>query len=138
RRGVDAGGFEDRPHGRRGDGDAEPGEFSVDAAISPRRVLRSETEDRPTGLDRGGGPAGPMRVGPAVRDEASMPTQDRVGLHQQDRPVVTTERTRERGEDRSITWLEARTRDLASQHSELMAQHEDLDIFGTIPAAAQH
>ena len=67
-----------------------------------------------------------------------MPRQDRVGLHQEDRPAVTTECTRERGEDRSVVGFEARTSDLALQHGELMAQHEDLDILGTIRAAAQH
>src|SRR2546421_5427063 len=36
RRGVDAGGLEDRPHRRRSNRDAEPGEFSVDAAVTPR------------------------------------------------------------------------------------------------------
>jgi hypothetical protein len=34
--------------------------------------------------------------------------------------------------------FEAWTRDLALQYGELVAQHEDLDIFGTIRAAAQH
>ena len=67
-----------------------------------------------------------------------MPTQDRVGLHQEDRPAVTAEHTSERGEDRTVVGFEARTRDLALQDRELMAQHEDLDILGTIPATAQH
>ena len=31
--------LEDRPHGRCGDGDAESGEFAVDTAVAPRRVL---------------------------------------------------------------------------------------------------
>ena len=67
-----------------------------------------------------------------------MPTQDRVGLHQQDRPALTVEHASERAEDRSVLGFEARTGDLASQHGELMAQHEDLGIFGTITTAAQH
>ena len=67
-----------------------------------------------------------------------MPTQDRVGLHQQDRPVVASEHASQRGEDRSVLGFEARRRKLALQDAELMAQHEDLDILGTIPAAAQH
>ena len=79
-----------------------------------------------------------MRVGPVVRDEASMPTQDRVGLtrkiDQRSRPSTRDKR----GEDRSVVGFEARTRDLALQHRELMAQHEDLDILGTLPATAQH
>jgi hypothetical protein len=86
-----------------------PGEFAVDAAVAPRWVLPSETDDRPAGLDRGGGSAGSMRVGPVVRDEASMPTQDRVGSDEEDRPAITAEYTRQRGEDRSVVGFEART-----------------------------
>ena len=79
-----------------------------------------------------------MRVGPVVGDEASMPTQDRVGSHEEDGPAVTAEHTRERGEDRSVGGFEARPCNLAVQHGELVAQHEDLDILGTISAATQH
>jgi hypothetical protein len=67
-----------------------------------------------------------------------MPRQDRVGVHQQDRPAVTTECTRQRGEVRTVVGFEARTSALALRHGELMAQHENLDILGTIRAAAQH
>ena len=67
-----------------------------------------------------------------------MPTQDRVGLHHEDGPAVTAEDASERGEDRSVGGFEARPDDLALQHGELVAQHQDLDIFGTIPAATQH
>jgi hypothetical protein len=67
-----------------------------------------------------------------------MPTQDRVGLHHEDGPAVTAEHTRERGEDRSVVGFEARPDDLAPQHGDLVAQHQDLDILGTIPAATQH
>ena len=64
--------------------------------------------------------------------------RDRVRSDEEDRPAVTAEHASERGEDRAVVGFEARTRDLALQHGELMAQHEDLDIFGTIRAAAQH
>jgi hypothetical protein len=73
-----------------------------------------------------------------VRDEASMPAQDRVGSDEEDRPAVTAEHTRERSEDRSVVGFEARPRNLAVQHGELMAQHEDFDILGTLTAAMQH
>src|SRR5207253_2818399 len=59
-------------------------------------------------------------------------------LDDEDRPPVTAERTRERGEDDAVVGFETRTRDLALQHRELMAQHEDLDILGTIASTAQH
>jgi hypothetical protein len=93
----------------------------MDAAVSPGRILASEADDGPSGFDRGGWPAGPMRVRPVVRDEASMPSQHRVGLHEEDRPAVTVEHTRERGEDRTVGGFKTRTRDLAFEDRELMA-----------------
>ena len=60
------------------------------------------------------------------------------GLHHEDRPAVTTEHTRQRGEDRPVVGFETRTRDLALEHRELMAQHEDLGVLGPVPATAQH
>jgi Transposase, Mutator family len=130
--------LEDRPHGRCRDGGAESGELTVDTPVSPRRVLPCETHDQLAGFGRGGGSAAPVRVAPVVRDETSMPTQQRVGLHQKHRPAVTAEPTRERGEDRAVVGFEGRARHLTAQDRELMTQHEDLGILGTIPVAAQH
>jgi len=64
----------------------------------------------------------------ACPDEYSAPT----------RPTLTTNDTRERGEDHAIVGFETRTRDLALQRRELMAQHEDLDILRAITLTAQH
>jgi hypothetical protein len=71
-------------------------------------------------------------------DEAAMPPQQRVWLDHEDRPAVTAEYARERAKERAVVGFETRTRDLASQHGELMTQDEDLDIFATIRPAAQH
>jgi hypothetical protein len=73
-----------------------------------------------------------------VRDEATIPTQQRVGRHDEDRPAVTAERSSERGEDCAVVGFEPWMWLLAFQHRKLVAQHEDLDIFGTILSAAQH
>ena len=50
----------------------------MDAPVAPGRVLPRETQDQLAGLDGGGWSAGPVRVGPMLGDESSMPTQDRV------------------------------------------------------------
>jgi hypothetical protein len=73
-----------------------------------------------------------------VRDKTSMPGQDGLGLHEEDRPAITVEYASQRGEDRSVGWFEAGPWHLTVQDRELMAQDEDLGIFGTICAAAQH
>jgi hypothetical protein len=44
-----------------------------------------------------------------VGDEASMPAQDRVGSDEEDRPAVTTEHPRERGDDGAFVGFETRT-----------------------------
>ena len=67
-----------------------------------------------------------------------MPPQQRVGLHHEKRPAVTAEHAGERGEDGAVVGSEPWMCLLASQHGELVAQHEELDIFGTIRATAQH
>ena len=108
----------------------------MDTAVAPRRVLAREADDVPTGFGGGGWPAGPVRVGPVVRDEASMPAKDRVGLHQEHRPPVAAEHARQRGEDRPVGGFETRSRHLTVQDRELMAQDEDLGVLRTIGAAA--
>jgi hypothetical protein len=68
---------------------------------------------------------------------ATVPTQQCVGLDHEDRSAVTAERTGERGEDRAVVGFEPRTRVLALQDGELVAEHEDLDVFGVVRATAQ-
>jgi hypothetical protein len=71
-----------------------------------------------------------------VRDETSMPGQDRVGRHEEDRPTVAAEHASERGEDRTVGGFEAGSWHLTAQDRELMTQDEDLGILGTIGATA--
>jgi hypothetical protein len=78
----------------------------VDTAVAPRRVLPSEADDEPASLDCGGSPAGPVRTGPVVCDETSMPAQDGVRFDQEGRPAVAAEHASERGDDRTVAGLE--------------------------------
>jgi hypothetical protein len=70
-------------------------------------------------------------------DEPSMPLQDRVRSHEEHRPAITTERPRQPAQHGPVGGFEPRARDLTMKHSELMTQHEDLEILGTSPTAAQ-
>ena len=67
-----------------------------------------------------------------------MPSQERVGLHQEDGPAVTVEHTRECGEERPVVVFEAWSPDLTLQDRELVAQHENLGVLGPVPATPQH
>jgi hypothetical protein len=122
---------------RRGDRDAKPGEFSMDAAVTPRRVLASEANDRVSGFDRGGWSAGPVRIGPVVRNESSMPRQDRARLHQEDPASRPSTRANAATIARSAGSKRGRGT-LAFEDRELVAQYEDLDVLGPVSASTQH
>ncbi len=117
---------------------AEAGEFTLDAPIAPRWAFSREADDDLASFGCGGWPAGPVWVGPVVRDEASMPGQDGLRLDEEARPAVAAERAGERGEDRSVGGFETRSRHLTVQDRELMSEDEDLGISGTIAATVEH
>ena len=93
----------------------------MDPPIAPRRILLREPKDRLTRLGERGRPATPMRIRPMFRDEASMPTQDRLRSDQEQRPAVTPQRTSQRREQRSVEWFEPRPCDVTFQDLELFA-----------------
>jgi hypothetical protein len=65
-----------------------------------------------------------------------MPAQQRRGCHDEAGPAVTTNGASQRAEQRAIVRFEPRASDLAPQHGELVAQHQDLGVLGAIPSAA--
>jgi hypothetical protein len=78
-----------------------------------------------------------MGIRPVVGDEASIPTEDRVGSDEEDRPAVTAEHASERGEDRTVLGVEARTRDQAPQHRRHHATMAQPRLDGATPGTAR-
>jgi hypothetical protein len=130
RRRWDAVALKDPPDCRGADAVAELEQLALDPRVPPARVLprHPHYQGGEAVLDRW--PSGPVGVGPSSADEAAMPAQDRVGGDQ----TLTTQRSGqppdERGEDRPVRPIHARSRAGAAQHSDLMAQHEELDVLG--------
>ena len=123
RGGVDAVVGEDLPHGGLGDRVAEPGEFALDAAVSPGRVLVGESNDQLTQLGAGRWPtdASGWRLGPVFGDSLAVPSQQRLG---RDDPAVAElagECCGDRAEQGPVVIGERGSRDLASQHGVLVA-----------------
>ena len=79
-----------------------------------------------------------MRVGPVLRDDSSVPADECVGLHDEDCPSVTPECSGERAEQHAVGRFEPGPRHLTVQHGELMAEHEDLGVFGAVASTAKH
>ena len=76
-----------------------------------------------------GRPGGRCGLGPVSGDAAPVPTQQRVGGDQPPGSARSRERGRYRPEQAPVGVGELRSIDLPAQHSELVAQHDDLEVL---------
>ena len=137
--GIDALGLEDLPHGRGGNLETQSGEFAVDAAIAPGRVLLSQTQRQsPDGTE---GARASMALVPgdgrvASAEQVAVPAQDGVRPYQQVQPAqcLAGQRGQECGEEGSIRGGEPHlpVAELALQDGDLVAQREDLGVLVAI------
>ena len=135
---------QDLPDGGRGDLDPEREQFARHPAIPPAAVLsRQAQHQRPDGPQRAGptAPPGPPYCGMSMRDQVTVPLENRVGPDQQ--PQTPQGRPRQRvkqsGQPHPIHRLEPDPLpvELALQNRELMAQRQDLDVFVAVAARQQ-
>ena len=61
-----------------------------------------------------------------------MPAQDRLGGDQERDPPLPRHQPGQGGDERPIRPPQAGTSDLAAQHRQLVAQHEDLRVLGDV------
>jgi len=133
-RGIDAGGVQDFPDGGGADLVAESGEFAVDAAIPPSGILVRQAHDHGADTGGDGGAACPDRAcGPATADELPMPAQDR-GRGDQESAATSGKYPAEGGDHGAVAPADPQLRCASLQHCQLMAQDEDLDVFGGVRA----
>jgi hypothetical protein len=75
-------------------------------------------------------PHSTMWVGPRACDEPAVPAQQRLGLHEEARPAGSGQCPADGAKKGAVGGLEPGSRDSATQHRELAAQHQDLQILG--------
>jgi hypothetical protein len=109
----------------------------LDALVAPARVLPGQPQDQRNQLviERRT-TASTIGLGPFARDQPPVPSQDRVRRQQEDRPASARKRAAQHREQRSIGRMELGPLNLAAQHSKLVAEHGDLDVFGVLAAKA--
>jgi len=96
---VDAASFGEQPHRARCDLLSKPGQFTVDAPVAPRRVLRCHRQDQATQFWHRRGPTGlAVRVGPAAVDQVPMPAQHCLWRHESMEPMLCWEEAGQRRE----------------------------------------
>jgi hypothetical protein len=137
-RGIQPPPTQDGADGGGRDLDAEALEFTLDALVAPAWVLPGQADDQllhplvhrwSSGLV--------VRVGPGTGDQASVPAQQRLRRDEEAGPVGPGQDAADRGQQRPVSGLELGSWCLASEHGELVAQNEDLQILGGIAAGEQ-
>ena len=105
----------------------------------PQKVLLDETDDQLLDVVvKRWSPLSMMRVDPSPRDEAAVPAQQCSGFTKEARPAPSRQCPADRREQRTVGGFQPRTLDLTTQHRELMAEHQDLQILGGLAAGQQH
>ena len=112
-------------------GDVEFLELADDPEVAPAGVLPSESADQLDGLvGKSRSSRSAVRVGPAPADHRTVPTEDGLRRDQERTPELARHETGEEGDNGTVGPGEAWTGDLAAKHNQLVAEHEDLGIFG--------
>jgi hypothetical protein len=117
---------------------AESGEFAVDAAIPPCRILGGQATDQAAESGGDGGSTGSCRLGgPAAGDQLVVPAQDGGGRDEQPEASADWEQSGEGGDQGAIGPADPRARRTSLEHGELMTQDQDLDLLGGVGTGAQ-
>jgi hypothetical protein len=131
---IDAGVVEDLPYRRRRQRVAEAAEFAVDAPVSPGRVVARHFQRQIADNSLGRRASTTTGVAPAALDDGGMPAQQ--GARRDDEAKLATvpvgEEPGQCGEDRAVGPGWPGYFDTALQHGDLVAQDQDLGVFGHV------
>jgi hypothetical protein len=123
-------------HGRR-DAHVEAEQFALDPLVAPAGILPCQADDQLLGSSIKRWTAGPTTgIGPHSGDQAAVPAHQRLRLDEQARPAGPRQHAANGSQQGPIGRLEPWSRNLAAQHGELVAQHQDLQILGRVAAGA--
>jgi hypothetical protein len=111
--------------------DAEFLKLADDAEISPPGIFPSDAADQLDGLiEKGRTSRRTVRVGPVPADQCTVPTEDGLWPDEERAPALARHETSEEDDEGTVGPGEAGTGDLAAQHGQLVAEHEDLGVLG--------
>jgi hypothetical protein len=116
----------------------EAQQFSLDALVAPMGILLGQADNQLLDvLVQRRSPRSTVWVGPGARDEAAVPAQQGLRLHQEAGPAGTGQDAADGGEQSPVGGFQLGSWGLAAEDSELVAQDEDLEILGGIAAGEE-
>ena len=135
RRRIDACGVQDLPHCGRRDRNAELGELTVDAAVSPQRILPRQADGKAGDAPDCRGQAGLALLACVVpfRGQLAVPGQQRRGRDRKDlAPAPARYEPCQRSEPGPVSGLVPHPGDVAAQYRVLVAQDQQLRVLGQV------
>src|SRR5262249_36186669 len=128
-------GKQDPPDRARGHAHAELEQLAGDPRIAPARILPREAQDQLADAIIDGRPAAAStRVRPPAAHELPVPAQKCLRRHDQTASARLRQEWRQRGQEGATGWPQRGASLLPSEHNQLMAQDEQLDVFGELSA----
>ena len=110
-------------------------EFAVDASVAPGGVLGGEVDDELSELGCDGWSSRSSRgLCPAARDTSPVPSQEGIGGDDPAGSSSAGERCRDGAEQGPVLVVEVGSVDLSAEDAELVAHHDEFEVFG--PAGA--
>src|SRR5664280_437825 len=136
---TEASGPEQGPDRRRSNPEAELAKLTLDPHAAPAGVLPGEAEDERTDFRIDGRPSrapAPM-VGPLPPHELAVPTEEGRRGDEEGDPAVTRQDATRRQEQGTVDRPQPRWARGPLQHSELMAEDEDLEVLRVFVALTE-
>ena len=123
---------------RRRDADPETLQLSLNAQVAPARVLSGETNDQGPCVGRDGwATSTASRIGPASGYEPSVPPQQCLGRHHEGGPAPARQEPGGGAEEYPVGVAQPGTGDLALKDRQLVAEHYQLEILGSVGAESK-
>jgi len=128
---------EELAHGCCRDGYAEAVELARDPLVAPARVLAGEAQHELLDLASDCWSACSPLIRPPLRDQSPVPAQQRGGRDDERPPTCSRQKTAGSGKEDSISGFQLRPSNLATQDTELVAEHDDLQLLELARAEAK-
>jgi hypothetical protein len=131
--------LEDQPHRAGRKLVAEPGKFALDPPVAPDRVLRGQSQYQLAqfGYRATAAGAAASRLAPASPHQVPVPAQHRGGGDDPMHSAGLGQQWGQRREHCPIRPRQSRPSDLASEHGDLMPEHQDLRVLRTCAPGQQ-
>jgi len=110
----------------------------LDAPVAPARILPGQLLHQLPHLAREGPASRGARGGPSARDQALVPGQQGARSHDPVQPPGTGQEPPQRRDHGTAGPIRLRAGDLTAQHTDLMPQHQDLEVLSRICARQEH